>query len=85
MSLNIVEETITAVLLSDGNWYRVGPGTFTTDAYEFVDDEDPRLCTGVHQPQCEPVGATFIDMDGGGRIDVRLDLIMATRRSPKCP
>lgn len=35
MSLAINTQKVTAVLLSDGNWYDVEPGSFDLDAYEF--------------------------------------------------
>lgn len=36
MSLGIDVETITEVLLPDGKWYLVEPGSFDVDSYEMI-------------------------------------------------
>lgn len=80
MSLAITEDRVTSVLIG-GEWFDVVPGTFHTDAYEYVSN------TGSYQYPVasirrESTGFTFTSLvDPRNRVSGPLDAIQAVIES----
>jgi hypothetical protein len=79
VSLAIDVKQVTAVLLADGEWIYIQPGTFQIGSYEFVAGDDQQHGAGTGGV-CA-TGFQFIDSQDGERISGPLTAIQAISHS----
>jgi hypothetical protein len=83
VSLAIDVEQVTAVLLSDGEWIYIQPGTFQIGSYEFVTTGGTAHSAG-NGGVCA-TGFQLVDTQDGERISGPLTAIQAVSHSPEAP
>ena len=81
MSLKIDVNTITRILLKDGAWYEVLPGSLTMDALEWTDGEGLVIATG-DIAVLPPMGIRFKTRGIIGWISCPLPSILAVHSEP---
>ena len=81
MSLHIDINTIARLLLQDGMWYEVLPGSFTVDVFDWTDSEGP-VADGGSVPDAPTLGVRFKVRGMNGWISCPLRSIMAVHYEP---
>jgi hypothetical protein len=81
MSLKIDVNTVARILLRDGAWYEVLPGSLTMDAFEWTDSEGLVISTG-DVAVLPAMGVRFKTRGITGWISCPLTSIMAVHYEP---
>ncbi|MEP7152859.1 MAG: hypothetical protein ABI856_14210 [Nitrospira sp.] len=81
MSLKIDVNTVARVLLTDGSWYEVLPGSLTMDTFQWTDQEGVTLAS-VNLEALPPMGIRFKTRGIHGWISCPLTTIKAVHYEP---
>ncbi len=81
MSLKIDVNTVARVLLTDGSWYEVLPGSLTMDTFQWTDQEGVTLAS-VNLEALPPMGIRFKTRGIYGWISCPLTTIKAVHYEP---
>ena len=78
MSLAVQIKNIVGVLLDDGDWHEVRPGSMTVNKFELADETDILLRAGSI-PGVSSTGLTFKEHEGGRMIACPITSVKAVR------
>jgi hypothetical protein len=81
VSLRIDIDTIARLLLQDGMWYEVLPGSFTVDSFEWT-DSDGRIADSGSIAGAPPLGVRFKVRGMNGWISCPLKSVIAVHYEP---
>ena len=82
MSLRIDMTTITRLLLPDGVWYEVLPGSLTVDVYEWTNSEGDPVVEGKDVVGVPVMGVRFKGRGKTGWVSCPLTSIVAVHYEP---
>jgi hypothetical protein len=81
MSLKIDVNTVARVLLTDGSWYEVIPGSLTMDTFQWTDQEGITIAS-VDLEALPPMGIRFKTRGITGWISCPLSSVQAVHYEP---
>jgi hypothetical protein len=81
MSLKIDVNTVARVLLTDGSWYEVLPGSLTMDTFQWTDEEGIAIAN-VDLEALPPMGIRFKTRGINGWISCPLTSVTAVHYEP---